>query len=146
MYRSTTRAYLTKKSKWLPKIYSWVTEHGGGSIVPLSVELEERLAQAAEPAGADEEQRRALVSDEIWGSEGGHSGESCWQVRGIPDRDSAPFVVPSEAGVWHIRQLPSWRKHCARASRAHCASKSLAFHALSHSVPLEPPSQRGSEE
>jgi hypothetical protein len=32
-----------KRSKWLPKINEWVTAHGGGIIIPFSVEFEQRL-------------------------------------------------------------------------------------------------------
>lgn len=42
----TQQAFLTKKNKWLPKVFNWVKEHGGGTIIPLSVELEERLYEA----------------------------------------------------------------------------------------------------
>jgi obg-like ATPase 1 len=41
----TMKDYLRQKSKYLPLIAKWVTEHGGvpGDIVPFSVEFEEKL-------------------------------------------------------------------------------------------------------
>lgn len=32
-----------KKNKWLPKIHQWVTAHGGGTMIPFSVEYEQKL-------------------------------------------------------------------------------------------------------
>lgn len=37
------RNFIRKASKWLPKIGTWVQEHGGGQIIPVSVEFEEEL-------------------------------------------------------------------------------------------------------
>jgi obg-like ATPase 1 len=35
--------YVRKKNKWLPKIHQWVTSHGGGVMIPFSVEFETNL-------------------------------------------------------------------------------------------------------
>ena len=35
--------YIKNKNKWLKKIKIWIDEHGGGTIIPFSVELEELL-------------------------------------------------------------------------------------------------------
>ena len=35
--------YLRKKNKWLPKIHAWIKEHGGGVLIPFSVEFEQEL-------------------------------------------------------------------------------------------------------
>ena len=40
--------YLKKKNRWLGKISKWVTEHGGGKIIPYSVAYEARLLEAGE--------------------------------------------------------------------------------------------------
>ncbi|KAG5178990.1 P-loop containing nucleoside triphosphate hydrolase protein [Tribonema minus] len=37
------KAFVSKKSKWLPKIAEWVAAHGGGTIIPFSVEFEQAL-------------------------------------------------------------------------------------------------------
>jgi obg-like ATPase 1 len=37
------RDYIRKKNKWLAKIAKFVTEHGGGPMIPFSVELEQTL-------------------------------------------------------------------------------------------------------
>ncbi|KAI2512195.1 Protein of unknown function (DUF933) [Fragilaria crotonensis] len=36
--------FIRKASKWLPKISAWIKEHGGGQVIPMSVEFEENLA------------------------------------------------------------------------------------------------------
>ena len=38
------RNFLRKGNKWLPKIQTWVDEHGGGQIIPMSCEFEQELA------------------------------------------------------------------------------------------------------
>jgi GTP-binding protein YchF len=35
--------FLRKGSKWLPKIAQWVKEHGGGQILPVSCDFEQKL-------------------------------------------------------------------------------------------------------
>jgi GTP-binding protein YchF len=35
--------FIRKGSKWLPKISAWVKGHGGGQVIPMSVEFEEHL-------------------------------------------------------------------------------------------------------
>mmetsp|Transcript_41606 Transcript_41606/g.50623 ORF Transcript_41606/g.50623 Transcript_41606/m.50623 type:complete len:429 (+) Transcript_41606:179-1465(+) len=37
------KSYIRKGNKWLPKINKWVKEHGGGQIIPMSVEFEQNL-------------------------------------------------------------------------------------------------------
>ena len=35
--------FLRKKNKWLPKIHAWIKDHGGGTLIPFSVEFEQEL-------------------------------------------------------------------------------------------------------
>ena len=35
--------FIRKKNKWLAKIHAWVQEHGGGNMIPFSVEWEQKL-------------------------------------------------------------------------------------------------------
>lgn len=35
--------FIRKKNKWLAKIHQWVTSHGGGTMIPFSVEFETNL-------------------------------------------------------------------------------------------------------
>jgi obg-like ATPase 1 len=35
--------FARKKNKWLPKIHAWITEHGGGVMIPFSVQFEATL-------------------------------------------------------------------------------------------------------
>lgn len=35
--------FIRKGSKWLPKIKQWVDAHGGGQIIPVSVDFEEKI-------------------------------------------------------------------------------------------------------
>ncbi|KAJ1445092.1 P-loop containing nucleoside triphosphate hydrolase protein [Pelagophyceae sp. CCMP2097] len=37
------KSFVTKKSKWLPKIAAWIAANGGGQAIPFSVEYEEEL-------------------------------------------------------------------------------------------------------
>jgi ribosome-binding ATPase YchF (GTP1/OBG family) len=39
----TKKDYLRKKNKWLPKIHAWIQEHGGGTLIPFSIEYEQEL-------------------------------------------------------------------------------------------------------
>ena len=50
----TEKAYVTKKSKWLPKVHAWVQEHGGDPIIPFSGSLESRLFEMPEDEKAKE--------------------------------------------------------------------------------------------
>lgn len=40
------KSFIAKGNKFLPKIKTWVDEHGGGTILPVSVEFEQNLADA----------------------------------------------------------------------------------------------------
>ena len=44
--------FIAKKSKWLPRIADWVTSHGGGTVIPFSVEYEEEVFGAFQAGGA----------------------------------------------------------------------------------------------
>lgn len=37
------KSFIRKGNKWLPKINAWVKEHGGGQIIPMSVEFEQNI-------------------------------------------------------------------------------------------------------
>lgn len=39
----TSEDFQRKKNKWLAKIHAWVQEHGGGIMIPFSVEWEQKL-------------------------------------------------------------------------------------------------------
>eukprot|EP00798_Chlamydomonas_sp_ICE-L_P008013 gene8013-1242_t len=43
MINMSSKDFQRKKNKWLPKIHAWVQEHGGGTMIPFSVEWEEAL-------------------------------------------------------------------------------------------------------
>merc|ERR1712032_1573395 len=49
--------YIKKKNRWLGKISKWVTEHGGGKIIPYSVTYEAKLLEATE------EERKKIIAD-----------------------------------------------------------------------------------
>eukprot|EP00124_Ichthyophonus_hoferi_P001682 Ihof_evm1s95 gene=Ihof_evmTU1s95 len=49
--------YVTKKNKWLPKVHKWIQAHGGGAMIPFSVEYEQALWNTRE----DEEVRKAFL-------------------------------------------------------------------------------------
>jgi ribosome-binding ATPase YchF (GTP1/OBG family) len=37
----SSESFVTKKSKWLVRIGNWVKAHGGGTVIPFSVEFEQ---------------------------------------------------------------------------------------------------------
>ena len=51
------RSFIRKGNKWLPKIKQWVDAHGGGQIIPVSVDFEEKLVQMGTP-----EEKEAYLS------------------------------------------------------------------------------------
>ncbi len=44
--------YIRKKNKWLPKIHAWIQAHGGGVLIPFSVQFEQEIYDARENAEA----------------------------------------------------------------------------------------------
>ncbi|CEF98921.1 P-loop containing nucleoside triphosphate hydrolase [Ostreococcus tauri] len=52
--------YIRKKNKWLPKIHEWIKEHGGGVMIPCSVEYEQELFDSC---GNDAEKREAFEKE-----------------------------------------------------------------------------------
>ncbi|KAJ1495600.1 hypothetical protein T484DRAFT_3355481 [Baffinella frigidus] len=46
--------FIAKKNKHLAKIHKWIQEHGGGLMVPFSIEFEEELYAMREDAAAQE--------------------------------------------------------------------------------------------
>ncbi|RDW87660.1 Obg-like ATPase 1 [Coleophoma crateriformis] len=64
----TMKDYLRQKSKYLPLIAKWVTEHGGTprDIVPFSIEFEEKLyALREEPAKLEEFMKECKVKSKL---------------------------------------------------------------------------------
>lgn len=51
--------FIRKGSKWLPKIAEWVKTHGGGQIIPISVEFEQALADLKD----DPEAQKQFLED-----------------------------------------------------------------------------------
>ena len=37
--------YKKKKNPWLPKIAKWISEHGGGPMIPFSAEFEKKVIE-----------------------------------------------------------------------------------------------------
>lgn len=48
--------FVKKKNKYLPKIQKWITEHGGGPMIPFSAEFEKKVTAD----GPDPEVRRKI--------------------------------------------------------------------------------------
>ena len=44
--------FVRKKNKWLMKIHTWIKEHGGGVMIPFSVEFEQELWDVRQDADA----------------------------------------------------------------------------------------------
>jgi len=49
------RSFKRKANKWLPKINEWINSHGGGTIIPMSVEWEQGLFDIKDDAAATTE-------------------------------------------------------------------------------------------
>jgi obg-like ATPase 1 len=47
--------FIRKKNKWLVKIHTWIKEHGGGVMIPFSVEFEQELWDVREDVDATKE-------------------------------------------------------------------------------------------
>ena len=64
----TMKDYLRQKSKYLPPIAKWVTEHGGlpRDIIPFSIEFEEKLSSLREdPANLEEFLKESKVKSRL---------------------------------------------------------------------------------
>jgi obg-like ATPase 1 len=46
----TKKDFVEKKNKWLVKIHTWIKEHGGGVMIPCSVDFEEKAFELANDA------------------------------------------------------------------------------------------------
>ncbi|KAJ9437633.1 Obg-like ATPase 1 [Diplonema papillatum] len=49
----TQADFLRKKNKWLMKIHEWIKSHGGGPMIPFSIEFEEAHIKAGQEGGKD---------------------------------------------------------------------------------------------
>ncbi|KNC96177.1 GTP-binding protein YchF [Spizellomyces punctatus DAOM BR117] len=47
--------FIRRKNKWLAKIAAWVSSHGGGSIIPFSIEYEQALWEARTTSSTSED-------------------------------------------------------------------------------------------
>lgn len=52
--------FLRKGNKWLPKIQTWVNEHGGGQIIPMSCEFEQELMDLQDDKDAQQGMSKPL--------------------------------------------------------------------------------------
>merc|ERR1712032_559570 len=99
--------FLKKKNRWLGKISKWVTEHGGGKIIPYSVAYEARLLEAGaegakkiiEEAGVKSALPTIITSgygalELIHYFTGGEDEVKCWTMR-------KGLKAPQAAGIIH---------------------------------------------
>ena len=75
----TKKDFVRKRNKWLVKIHEWIKSHGGGVMIPFSVEFEQELWDLR----ADEEAQKAFLET----TEGAKSAlpKMVVQVRRRPD-------------------------------------------------------------
>eukprot|EP00249_Psilotum_nudum_P003678 c17134_g1_i1 orf=241-1419(+) len=103
----TEKDYQRKKNKWLPKIHSWVQEHGGEAIIPFSGLLEQKLADMPEDEAAvycKENQVQSVLPkiiktgfaaiNLIYFFTAGSDEVKCWQIR-------KQTKAPQAAGTIH---------------------------------------------
>ena len=55
------KSFIRKGSKWLPKIASWVESHGGGQIIPVSCEFEQKLEDLKDDPEAQKGEPWSLI-------------------------------------------------------------------------------------
>ncbi|KAJ3127487.1 hypothetical protein HK098_006265 [Nowakowskiella sp. JEL0407] len=53
----TKADYMRKKNKWLPKIHAWIQAHGGGALIPFSVDYEQQLWDTKDPEEKEKMQK-----------------------------------------------------------------------------------------
>eukprot|EP01134_Creolimax_fragrantissima_P001483 CFRG1483T1 len=58
----SSKDYIRKKNKWLVKLHKWIQEHGGGQMIPFSVEYEQELWDLKDDKLALEEQEKVAKS------------------------------------------------------------------------------------
>ena len=101
--------YIRKKNKWLAKIHGWVQANGGGSLIPISVEFEQkywalREDPAAQKAFLEEEKATSILPKVItqgfqqlglvYYFTAGEKEVRCWTIR-------EGCLAPQAAGVIH---------------------------------------------
>jgi obg-like ATPase 1 len=100
----TKKDFVRKRNKWLVKILEWIKSHGGGVMIPFSVEFEQELWDLR----ADEEAQKAFLET----AEGAKSAlpKMVVQVRRRPDA-AAPTKALSS--VFSFRR----KSHFSRGAR-----------------------------
>ncbi|KAI8612221.1 P-loop containing nucleoside triphosphate hydrolase protein [Chytriomyces sp. MP71] len=58
----TKSDYIRKKNKWLAKIHAWIQSHGGGVLIPFSVEFEQEYWNAEDKAAYLKEAGEGITS------------------------------------------------------------------------------------
>ena len=101
--------YARKKNKWLAKVHAWVQSHGGGTVIPFSGALEEKLVDMPEDeqkvylSGLGENVSSALTKiiktgfatiNLIYFFTAGADEVKCWTIR-------KGFKAPQAAGTIH---------------------------------------------
>lgn len=103
--------YIRKKNKWLPKIHEWIKAHGGGVMIPFSVEYEQEMfdtcendaTKRAEFEAANENAKSAIPKMVTQGYKelnllyfftAGEKEVRCWTIY-------AGATAPQAAGVIH---------------------------------------------
>lgn len=62
MVNLSSQDYIRKKNKWLPGINEWVKAHGGGPIIPYSIEFEQNIANMDPESKANYLKDNAAIS------------------------------------------------------------------------------------
>lgn len=90
--------FIRKKNKWLAKIHAWIQEHGGGVLIPFSIEWEQKLW-----ATRDDPDGRAAFLD---GSGGAASALPKMVVQGFKELNLIYFFTAGETEVrcWTIQR------------------------------------------
>ncbi|PNW86362.1 hypothetical protein CHLRE_02g083600v5 [Chlamydomonas reinhardtii] len=90
--------FMRKKNKWLAKIHAWIQEHGGGLLIPFSVEWESKLWSLRD----DPDGKKAFLDE----SSGAVSSLPKMVVQGFKELNLIYFFTAGETEVrcWTIQR------------------------------------------
>ncbi|KAG2446746.1 hypothetical protein HYH02_008307 [Chlamydomonas schloesseri] len=90
--------FMRKKNKWLAKIHAWIQEHGGGVLIPFSVEWESKLWSLRD----DPDGKKAFLDE----SSGAVSALPKMVVQGFKELNLIYFFTAGETEVrcWTIQK------------------------------------------
>jgi len=96
----SSRDYIRKKNKWLPKIKAWIDENNPGDpLIPFSVDLEEQLVKLSE-------EEKIAKAEELGMPKGNPSALGKITLAGYASLDLIRYFTcgPDEVRAWTVRK------------------------------------------